>query len=92
MRGRTFSNSFIILDEAQNTTIAQMKLFLTRFGENARVAITGDLTQSDLSGDNGLKWAVEKLKDCPSVKIIEYKKEQVVRSALAAELIKYLDD
>lgn len=91
MRGRTFSNSFIILDEAQNTTISQMKLFLTRFGENVRVCITGDLSQSDLNGDNGLKWALERLKDCDSVEAIHYSSDYVVRSELAAELIKYLE-
>lgn len=92
MRGRTFHNSFIILDEAQNTTIKQMKLFLTRFGENARVVITGDLSQSDLLEENGLSWAIEKLKHAPSVKIVNYSHKDVVRSALAAELINYLDD
>lgn len=92
MRGRTFSNSFIILDEAQNTTVSQMKLFLTRFGENVRVVITGDLSQSDLKVENGLEWAVEKLKLCPSVEIVEYSQKDVVRSKLASELIKYLDD
>lgn len=93
MRGRTFTNSFIILDEAQNTTVSQMKLFLTRFGENVRVVITGDLSQSDLKEpENGLSWAIDKLKLCPSVEIVEYSQRDVVRSKLASELIKYLDD
>lgn len=92
MRGRTFSDAFIILDEAQNTTVSQMKLFLTRFGENVRVCITGDLSQSDLKEENGLAWAIEKLEGCPSVKVIQYKQKDVVRSRLASELIKYLDD
>lgn len=92
MRGRTFTNAFIILDEAQNTTVSQMKLFLTRFGENVRVVITGDLSQSDLKEENGLAWAVERLSLCPSVRIVEYNQKDVVRSALAAELIKYIDN
>jgi phosphate starvation-inducible PhoH-like protein len=92
MRGRTFSNAFIILDEAQNTTPAQMKLFLTRFGENVRVSITGDLSQSDLVGENGLSWALEKLKLCSSVKIVKYENKHVVRSRLVADLITYIDD
>lgn len=92
MRGRTFSNSFVILDEAQNTTVSQMKLFLTRFGENVRVVITGDVTQSDIKEENGLQWAIEKLRLCPSVSVVEYKNKDVVRSALVADLIKYLDD
>jgi phosphate starvation-inducible PhoH-like protein len=92
MRGRTFSNSFVILDEAQNTTVSQMKLFLTRFGENVKVVITGDVTQSDIKEENGLQWAIEKLQLCPSVRIVEYKNKDVVRSALVADLIKYIDD
>ena len=59
MRGRTFNDSMIILDEAQNTTPAQMKLFLTRTGLNSKVVISGDLRQSDLKGLNGLKWALD---------------------------------
>lgn len=59
MRGRTFNDSMIILDEAQNTTPAQMKLFLTRHGLNSKVVITGDLRQSDIKGKNGLQWALD---------------------------------
>jgi phosphate starvation-inducible PhoH-like protein len=92
MRGRTFSNAFIILDEAQNTTVSQMRLFLTRFGENVRVVITGDTTQSDIKEENGLQWALDKLRLCPSVSIIEYKQKHVVRSALVADIIQYIDD
>jgi phosphate starvation-inducible PhoH-like protein len=92
MRGRTFSNAFIILDEAQNTTVSQMRLFLTRFGENVRVVITGDTTQSDIKEENGLQWALDKLRLCPSVEIVEYKQKHVVRSALVADIIQYIDD
>lgn len=91
MRGRTFSNAFIILDEAQNTTIDQMKMFLTRFGENVKVVITGDPTQSDIKGMNGLNWALEKLSECKSVNIIKYSKNQVVRSMLVKDILTHLE-
>lgn len=92
MRGRTFSDAFVILDEAQNTTIDQIRMFLTRFGENVKVVITGDLTQSDIPGTNGLAWAIEKLSACSSVHIIKYNNSDVVRSALVRDLLKYLED
>jgi len=91
MRGRTFSDAFIILDEAQNTTIDQMRMFLTRFGENVKVVITGDLTQSDIPGTNGLQWAIDKLKNCNSVHIVKYTNADVVRSSLVRELLKYIE-
>lgn len=92
MRGRTFSDAFVILDEAQNTTIDQMRMFLTRFGENVKVVVTGDLSQSDLQGTNGLSWAIDKLKDCNSVHVVKYSNSDVVRSALVRELLKYIDE
>lgn len=92
MRGRTFSNSFVILDEAQNTTVEQMRMFLTRFGENVKVVVTGDLTQSDIPGTNGLSWAIEKLSKCSSVYIVKYNNSDVVRSALVKDLLKYLEE
>ena len=91
MRGRTFSDAFIILDEAQNTTIDQMKMFLTRFGENVKVVITGDLSQTDIKGVNGLAWATEKLEKCSSVQIIKYVNSDSVRSALVRDLLRYID-
>jgi phosphate starvation-inducible PhoH-like protein len=91
MRGRTFSDAFIILDEAQNTTIDQMRMFLTRFGENVKVVVTGDLTQSDIKGTNGLQWAVETLKFCDSIHVVKYCNSDVVRSALVRELLKHID-
>lgn len=91
MRGRTFNNAFIILDEAQNTTIDQMKMFLTRFGENVKVVITGDPTQSDIPGENGLQWAVKKLRHCKSIAVIQYENKDVVRSALVRDILHYLE-
>ena len=91
MRGRTLNNSFIILDEAQNTTASQMKMFLTRFGENVKVVITGDPTQSDIKGENGLQWAVKLLKNCKSVAVIQYENKDVVRSALVRDILQHLE-
>ena len=89
MRGRTFSNCFLILDEAQNTTIDQMKMFLTRLGNHVKVAITGDLTQYDLVENNGLRWAIDRLEHCPSVSIVKFYNSDVVRSALSQQLLEY---
>lgn len=89
MRGVTYSNSFVILDEAQNTTIKQIKMFLTRFGENTKCIITGDLSQSDLKEQNGLQWSVETLKKCNLLSIVNFKDSEIIRSSLVQELIKY---
>ena len=91
MRGRSFTKSFIIFDEAQNATREQMKMFLTRFGEGVRVAITGDLDQSDLRHDNGLEWAVRCLQNCPSVATVRFYQADVVRSELVKEIMEYLE-
>lgn len=91
MRGRSFSNCFIILDEAQNTTVDQMKMFLTRFGENVKVVITGDLSQSDIKEQNGLAWATRLLENCPEVSIIRYDNKEVVRSSLVRSILGYIE-
>lgn len=91
MRGRSFSNCFIILDEAQNTTVDQMKMFLTRFGENVKVVITGDLSQSDIKEQNGLAWASKLLEPCPDVSLITYENKEVVRSALVRSILGYIE-
>jgi phosphate starvation-inducible protein PhoH and related proteins len=91
MRGRTFNNAFIILDEAQNTTVDQMKMFLTRFGENVKVVITGDPTQSDIRGENGLMWATKKLYSCNSVAVVKYENKDVVRSSLVRDILNHLE-
>ncbi len=90
MRGRTFNDCVLILDEAQNSTPEQMQMFLTRLGENVQCIITGDTNQSDLRKENGLSWALEKLADCPSVKTVDFKQEDVIRSDLVKELIQYI--
>ncbi len=91
MRGRTFSNAFIILDESQNTTVDQMKMFLTRFGENVKVVITGDLSQSDIKGENGLQWAIRTIDKSKNVHIVKYEGKDVVRSALVRDLLSFID-
>ncbi|PIR33219.1 MAG: phosphate starvation-inducible protein PhoH [Alphaproteobacteria bacterium CG11_big_fil_rev_8_21_14_0_20_44_7] len=89
MRGRTLSNSFIILDEAQNTTPNQMKMFLTRLGMGSRMAVTGDISQIDLpnKAPSGLIDAVRKLKQVDEIEIIEFSQKDVVRHPLAARIV-----
>lgn len=89
MRGRTLSNAYIILDEAQNTTNEQMMMFLTRLGENSRMIITGDITQVDLpkSKLSGLKQAVEILNKVRGVKLFYFESSDVVRHPLVQRII-----
>lgn len=93
MRGRTLSNSFIILDEAQNTTKEQMKMFLTRMGEGSKAVVTGDVTQIDLpeGKKSGLKHAVSILKNVEGIETIHLTHKDVVRHALVMEIIKAYD-
>ena len=90
MRGRTLSDSFIILDEAQNTTPEQMKMFLTRFGAGSRVVVTGDITQTDLpSGkQSGPLQALEVLDGIPEIAIVRLGKGDVVRNDLVQTVVK----
>ena len=90
MRGRTLSDSFIILDEAQNTTPEQMKMFLTRFGAGSRVVVTGDATQTDLpyGKQSGLLEALEVLKDIPEIAIVHLNESDVVRHDLVQRVVK----
>lgn len=88
MRGKTFnSKTFVILDEAQNTSPAQMKMFLTRIGEDCKVVINGDIKQSDIRGPNGLADAVERLQGLPNVYVHEFEREDIVRSGLVRDII-----
>ena len=94
MRGRTLDDSFIILDEAQNTSREQMKMFLTRIGFGSRVVITGDVTQIDLPADkmSGLKQAVRVLKDVEGIGICELTDQDVVRHVMVQRIIKAYAD
>ena len=88
MRGRTLDNSFIILDEAQNTSIEQMKMFLTRFGFNSKIVVTGDPTQIDLDGKpSGLMHALKILKDIEEIAIHRFEKKDIVRHALVQKIV-----
>jgi len=89
MRGRTLSEAFIILDEAQNTTSGQMKMFLTRIGMRSKVVITGDITQIDLpkNKESGLVVARRILKGIPGIEFVEFNKEDVVRHPLVRLII-----
>jgi phosphate starvation-inducible PhoH-like protein len=90
MRGRTLNNSFVILDEAQNATVAQMKMFLTRLGENSRAVVTGDITQIDLDDDkaSGLVQIQRILEGVKGVEFIYLSERDVVRHRLVQEIIK----
>ena len=89
MRGRTLDNAFIILDEAQNTTNEQMKMFLTRLGFNSKIVITGDITQIDLPDNrkSGLIQAMHILKDVDDIKINRFSDKDVVRHKLVQDII-----
>ncbi len=93
MRGRTLSNSYVILDEAQNATSVQMKMFLTRLGENSRIVATGDLSQIDLPRGvtSGLKNAVRTLEGLDGVKTIRMTADDVVRHELVSRIVKAYD-
>lgn len=89
MRGRTLSDAFIILDEAQNTTQEQMKMFLTRFGFGSKMVITGDITQIDLPGGkmSGLKDAARILEGVPGIGVIRFVRQDVVRHEIVGAII-----
>ena len=87
MRGRTFNDAFVLFDEAQNTTPRQMKLFLTRLGDYARVCVSGDLDQMDIDGMSGLEDALERHRDIPEVKVVWFDEADIVRSKLVKKII-----
>jgi phosphate starvation-inducible PhoH-like protein len=93
MRGRTLDNAFIILDEAQNTTREQMKMFLTRMGFNSKVIVTGDITQIDLPGGtiSGLKDALRILKGVEGIRFNTFTEVDVVRHELVKRIIRAYD-
>ena len=90
MRGRTLNDSFVILDEAQNTTSEQMKMYLTRLGFNSKTVITGDITQIDLPAGkiSGLIEAEKILSDIEGIKLIYFSERDVVRHKLVQEIVK----
>ena len=93
MRGRTLDNAFVILDEAQNTTLPQIKMFLTRMGRNARFIVTGDVTQIDLPrrSDSGLVRAMEILRGVEGIGAVEFDKRDIVRHPLVKHIVEAFD-
>jgi len=94
MRGRTLNESFIILDEAQNTTIAQMKMFLTRMGQGSKIVISGDTTQIDLPrpSASGLIDALGRLRDIAGVNIVQLQKTDIVRHRLVQDIVRAYEE
>lgn len=94
MRGRTLDNAFVILDEAQNTTNIQMKMFLTRLGFNSKMVITGDPTQVDLpkGRNSGLQNVMELLKNIPDIKFVHFENIDVIRHPLVQKILERYDD
>jgi len=91
MRGRTFHDSVCIFDEAQNASYMQLKLFLTRFGENSKVIITGDPKQSDLPGDVALVEVVRQLREVQGIGVVEFSSDSIVRHPLVSKIIEQLE-
>ncbi|MFN7038742.1 MAG: PhoH family protein [Alphaproteobacteria bacterium] len=94
MRGRTLNNAFIILDEAQNTTDAQMKMFLTRIGEGSRMVINGDISQVDLptGAKSGLIDAIDTLKNIKEIGFIKFENKDIIRHSLTTKIINAYDN
>ena len=94
MRGRTLDNAFIILDEAQNTTPEQMKMFLTRIGYGSKAIVTGDITQIDLPGDkrSGLKEAAKILKNIEDISFCTFTEKDVVRHPLVQKIVQAYEE
>jgi phosphate starvation-inducible PhoH-like protein len=94
MRGRTLNEAFVILDEAQNTTVAQMKMFLTRMGEGSKIVIAGDTTQIDLPPHthSGLIDAVHRLQDVQGIAMIQLTKSDIVRHRLVQDIVRAYED
>ncbi|PTY41286.1 phosphate starvation protein PhoH [Brachyspira hampsonii bv. II] len=93
MRGRTLSRAFIILDEAQNTTISQMKMFLSRIGEKSKVVVTGDISQSDLpkNAQSGLEHALKILSNINGISFHHFEKKDVIRHHLVSKILEAYD-
>jgi phosphate starvation-inducible PhoH-like protein len=93
MRGRTLNHAFVILDEAQNATVAQMKMFLTRMGEGSKIVVSGDITQVDLPPGvtSGLRDAVQRLNGIPGISFIRLNENDIVRHPLVRKIVAAYD-
>lgn len=93
MRGRTFKNCLVILDEAQNTTTAEIKMFLTRIGDDCQVIINGDVSQTDLRETSGLRTVMHLVKSrMMPIPVVEFTRDDIVRSGICAEWVKAFED
>jgi phosphate starvation-inducible PhoH-like protein len=94
MRGRTLNEAFIILDEAQNASISQMKMFLTRLGVDSKIVVSGDVTQTDLPRHqgSGLMDAIQRLKGIPGIGTVHLTEKDIVRHRLVQEIVRAYDD
>jgi phosphate starvation-inducible PhoH-like protein len=94
MRGRTLDKAFVILDEAQNTTPMQMKMFLTRMGMTAKFVITGDMSQVDLPNrqKSGLSYVLDVLKDVDGISVVRLDQNDVIRHSLVKKIIAAFDE
>jgi len=91
IRGSTFKNCWVLLDEAQNTSPAQMKMFLSRIGENAKLIVEGDPRQKDIPGASGLTDAVERFDGVNGISVVEFRKDDIVRSGMCRIIIEGYD-
>jgi phosphate starvation-inducible PhoH-like protein len=94
MRGRTLSHACIILDEGQNTTVAQMKMFLTRLGTGSKIIVTGDVTQVDLAPKtrSGLADAVQRLREVRGIAVVQLTEHDIVRHPLVQEIVRAYEE
>jgi phosphate starvation-inducible PhoH-like protein len=94
MRGRTLNDAFVILDEAQNTTVSQMKMFLTRMGQGSKMVVSGDITQIDLPQHtrSGLTDALERLKNIEGMSVVTLDNRDIVRHGLVQRIVKAYEE
>ena len=92
MRGRTFKDAIVILDEAQNCTAEEFLMIMTRLGEGSQLFINGDTSQTDLKGKSGLQDAIDRTRWIPQVKVIEFETEDIVRSGIVGDIISSYED
>ena len=92
LRGRTFDDSICIFDESQNATMKQLKLFLTRFGKNSKVIVTGDPGQSDIPGPVALVDVMARLESVPNIAMIKFSKDSIIRNPLITQIVERLGE
>lgn len=88
LRGKTFNDAFVVLDEAQNCTRSQLKMFLTRIGENCRVVVNGDIKQTDIGSASGLQDAIDRLCEVNSIYVHQFEHDDIVRSGMVKDILR----